>query len=203
MNLDPSDSIDLGVTPAPASEPAISPRPPLAVGDVVTLADVIGANSVMITTASRLDPAFFADRENVLAMVADWSRDQLYALGNVLVGEGDRRIEGELLEVLRAMCAGEPGNPLATHVEFVTNPNSGDGVYLDDETVYVHIEGHDEPIPVDFENSDDEEEQVATHGRSRDLLAGYSRHDPPGDGDHLVVNLATGDFDRSERPTVV
>ncbi|MGW0920614.1 hypothetical protein ACWD3J_16555 [Streptomyces sp. NPDC002755] len=43
---------------------------------MITLADVIGANSVMSTTAPRLDPVFFADRENVLAVVAHWTRDQ-------------------------------------------------------------------------------------------------------------------------------
>lgn len=76
MNLYPGGSIDVGVTRAPVSPPAASPRSPLAVGDVVTLADVIGANSVMSTTTPRLGPVFFAGRENVLAVVAHWTREQ-------------------------------------------------------------------------------------------------------------------------------
>ncbi|MFD9248313.1 hypothetical protein [Streptomyces bottropensis] len=210
MNLNPGESIDVGVTrsPAPvAPEPAAAPRlDPAAItmtkiepGTVVTLADVAAVSPPPVP---RLDATFFADKERVLAMTAHWSRDELYALGNALMGEGDRRIEPELLAVLRDMCPPNPDDEDSpTHVEFVTNANYDDGMYWDDESVYVHING--EAAPIDFENPDDDAELAAQDERFRDLLADYSRSDPPADGAHLIVDLATGEFERSGKWSLV
>ncbi|MET9528186.1 hypothetical protein [Streptomyces coeruleorubidus] len=217
MNLYPGDSIDVGVTRAPAPEPAAAPTPrldPAAItstkidpGTVITLADtVISSNSTTGKTTPRLDAAFFADKERVLAMVAHWSRDELYTLGNVLMGEGDRRINGELLEVLRAMFASEREESPARKVEFVTDPNYNDGVFWSEDTVYLHdADGSVSPFS-DFAEEGEEgvdPAYAALDERFRDLLADYSRSDHPNDGDHLVVDLVTGEFDRSGKWSLV
>ncbi|AWI32632.1 hypothetical protein [Streptomyces tirandamycinicus] len=153
--------------------------------------------------SAHLDPGFLTDRERVLPLLTSWTREQLYALADIVIGEADSRTEGELLRLLRDIGAGEPGSPRVTHIEFVTTSNYEDGVYWDDSTVYVHIDGHDEPVPVDFENPDDDPVQTARDGKFRTLLADYSRAAPPADGAHLVVNLATGEFDVSGKWALV
>ncbi|MFJ5142980.1 hypothetical protein [Streptomyces sp. NPDC088707] len=186
MNLYPGPSIDVGVTRTPQPAPA-APQPAAVQGLV------FGSSATGPTV--RLDADFFADRERVLALTARWSRDELYALGNVLVGEGDRRIEGELLELLRDEHAGPPGSPRVTHVEFVTDNDYPEGVYWHDRAIYVHVSGHVEPHRVDYD--DLTQEQAVQYRKLRDLLADYSRADRPSHGDHLVVDLGTGEFERS------
>ncbi|MGW0757107.1 hypothetical protein ACWD1Y_11565 [Streptomyces sp. NPDC002814] len=211
MNLYPGDSIDVGVTRTPVPAPAGAPEPAvrrsrLAPGDVVTLADTIAANALTPPPPPRLDAAFFADKERVLAMVGHWSRDELYTLGNVLMGEGDRRIEGELLEVLRALFASEKEESPAAKVEFVTDANYTDGVYWSDSTVYLHdADGSVSPFSDFAEEGEDgaDPDYAALDERFRGLLADYSRSDHPNDGDHLVVNLGTGEFDRSGKWSLV
>ncbi|MGW0562868.1 hypothetical protein ACWDZ4_20170 [Streptomyces sp. NPDC003016] len=203
MNLYPGGPIEVGVSraPAPAApEPATAPRlDPSAItvtkiepGSMVTLAN--GA-TISAPPLPRLDAAFFADKERVLAMVAHWSRDELYTLGKVLMGEGDHRIEGELLDVLRDWCQ-DSTHPV-THVEFVTDLNYPEQVYWSDRTVYVHIKERDKPVRVDFRYFEDESEQAAWDKRFRGLLTNYARAVPPSQGDHLVVDLTTGEFERS------
>ncbi|MFF4205523.1 hypothetical protein ACFYZ8_33295 [Streptomyces sp. NPDC001668] len=203
MNLHFGRFLGVGVnrTPAPAAapEPAVRTRLPL----VSRRRLRPRRHDRRRSPAPRLDAAFFADRQRVAAMVAHWSRDDLYRLGNTLVGEGDRRIEGELLEVLRTMCAREPGQPPVTRVEFVTDANYDDQVYWDDEAVYLHDQSGGEPVPFDFEALEEGSEQAALDERFRDLLADYARSYPPGDGDHLVVNLATGAFEHSGKWSLV
>lgn len=176
MNLRPGDSIEVGVTRAPTvPEPAVAPR--------------LDPSATAVTQI-RLDAAFFTDPERVRAMVAHWSRDDLYTLGNTLMGEGDQRIDAELLEVLRALFASEREEPPASKVEFVTNPNYDEGVFWGEETVYLHdADGTVTPFS-DFTDASLDE-------RFRDLLADYSRSDWPSHGDHLVVDLSTGEFERS------
>lgn len=205
MNLYPGDTIDVGVTRAPAPEPAAALRlDPSAItatkiepGSVVTLADVA---TISTPPLPRLDAAFFADAERVRALVAHWSRDELYTLGNALVGEGDRRIEGELLEVLRALFASEREETPAAKVEFVTDPNYDEGVFWSEDTVYLHdADGTVSPFS-DFAEEDEEgvdPEYAALDERFRELLADYARADWPSHGDHLVVDLTTGQFERS------
>ncbi|WP_219852905.1 hypothetical protein, partial [Streptomyces solincola] len=171
--------------PAPAApEPAAAPRLD---------------PSASTVTQVRLDAAFFADAERVRALVAHWSRDELYTLGNALVGEGDRRIKGELLEVLRALFVEGEESP-AARVEFVTDPNYDEGVFWSEDTVYLHdADGTVTPFS-DFSEEGEEgadPEYAALDERFRDLLADYSRADWPSHGDHLVVDLTTGEFERS------
>lgn len=199
MNNRPGVGVTGAPTPAAAPEPAVCSRAPHVPGDVVMLT----APPLAQPPVPRLDAAFFADPERVRAMVAHWSRNELYMVGNVLIGEGDRLIEDELLAVLRTMCAREPGEPSVTHVEFVTNPNYDDQVYWDDESVYLRIKGRDEPVPIEFADVQDGSQEAALDARFCALLADYARSDPPNHGDHLVVNLATGAFERSGKWSLV
>ena len=184
--------------PAPDSAPKPPSSAPLVPKSVVTLADMTGGTAGP-APAPRLDPAFFADRDAVLAMVARWTRDELYALGNVLMGEGDRRIEGQLLDVLRALCAQmrNETEPSVVRVEFVTDANYDDGVFWEDETIYLHRADGSVGL-FDFEEDDGEDpEFTALDEGFRDLLADYSRTDHPQHGAHLIVDLTTGVFEVS------
>ncbi|MBV1940823.1 hypothetical protein KUF83_30275 [Streptomyces sp. BV286] len=204
MNLYPGASIDVGTTRAPV--PAASPASRIEAGAIS--ASQLVPNSVLtyadFKAVASMDPEFFAAPERVLPMVRHWTRDDLYTLGNALMAEGDRRIPGELVAVLRALVAADPDIPepeTPTHVEFVTNPNYDDGVFWDDETVYVHIAGCDDPVLIGFTAEDDGSpeaaEGLALEERFRALLADYSRTDPPAHGAHLVVDLSTGEFEHS------
>jgi hypothetical protein len=152
-------------------------------------------------TAGRLDAEFFADPDRALALVTHWTQDQLYALANVLMGEGDRRGKAELLELLRSLC--EPGGenapePCAVKVEFVTHTYEN-GVFWHDEEIFIHrADGVVEPYewPEDYHQ---DKAWQAKDERYRALLEDYSRSDPPADGDHLIVDLATGEFDHSRK----
>lgn len=188
MNLYPATSIEVGTTRAiaPAGpEPAVAPRLD---------------PSASAVTQVRLDAAFFAEPEAVRAMVAHWSRDELYTLGNALMGEADRRIDAELLEVLRGLFASEREESRASRVEFVTDPNYEEGVFWCEKTVYLHdADGTVTPFS-DFTEEDEEGADPASAAldeRFRNLLADYSRSDWPSHGDHLVVDLSSGKFERT------
>ena len=142
---------------------------------------------VVPAPSERLNAAHFADEAAAAAMVRHWSRAELYALGNVLFTEADRRIEGELLEVLRIVCAGQDEGPVA-QVEFVTNPNYEDGIYWDEHTIWLHIAGRQEPVQLDIDGTSELEQQFCQ------LMADYSCADRPENGAHLVVDLGAGTF---------
>ncbi|MEV1040516.1 hypothetical protein AB0J01_28280 [Streptomyces sp. NPDC050204] len=72
MNLYPGDSIEAATTRTPATTGT-----GFAPGTVATGA----ANSFAgRTTRLRLDPGLFADRAALRAAVADWSREELFAI---------------------------------------------------------------------------------------------------------------------------
>lgn len=202
------NTVDVGVQrftvtrSAPAAVPA--PTPPLQPGDAVTLSGMDLAPSTT-ATAGRLDAEFFADPGRALAMVAHWTQDQLYVLANALMDEGDRRGKAELLELLRWLC--KPGGPddpepRAVKVEFVTDAYE-DGVYWHDDEIFIHrADGTVEPYewPEDDHQDDD---WRAKADRYRALLADYSRSDHPAGGDHLVVDLSTGEFEHTGKWSLV
>lgn len=194
-----ADTIEVGTTRTPAPAPF-----PAAPGSVVTHAGVTGAGIAPAPElVPRLDPALFANLDTVRAMVAHWSRDELYTLGNALMSQGDRRIAGQLVDVMRALLAPQLGDSQAplVAVEFVTNPNYDDGVYWDDTAVWLHYADGTES-PCEFHGDDggaEDPEYVALDEGFRELLADYSRTDRPEHGAHLIVTLATGEFEVSGR----
>ncbi|RSS86999.1 hypothetical protein EF903_17970 [Streptomyces sp. WAC05292] len=181
MNPYPGDTIEVGVTRTVTTVDTPPPPP-------------------------RLEAADFAEKDTVLAMVAHWSTDELYTLGNLLMGEGDRRGVLELLGILRWLCEPNPApaDPAAdtadlpeespvVKVEFVTQEYE-DGVFWSSDTIFLHrangtVEDYEWP---EDHLQDPEWEAKAT--RYEDLLADYSRSDHPEHGAHLIVTLATGEF---------
>ncbi|MGC4950976.1 hypothetical protein ACLQ2N_32895 [Streptomyces sp. DT224] len=212
MNLYPGDAIEVGVTRAPtpaAPPPAVVA--PLAAGAVV--APLIGEGAVGALghcapiTSVVLNPDGFADLETVRAMVAHWTRDQLYRLGNVLTATADQRIPGQLVDVMRALYHEQPGtvqSPIV-RVEFVTNANYDDGVYWDEDTVCHHradgtvTEAWESPSCAETPEAAEE----ALWDGFVELLADYSRTAHPQHGDHLIVDLVTGEFDHSGKWSLV
>ncbi|MEU5900398.1 hypothetical protein [Streptomyces venezuelae] len=124
-------------------------------------------------------------------------REALYDLAGWCETEADSRIMGELLDALRVLTATEP----VARIEFVTDPNYDDGVYWDDEVFYLHrADGTVEPF-VFPEDSDAGYEEADE--RFRELLADYSRQDPPIHGAHLIVDLVSGEFSESGRYSLI
>lgn len=192
------NTVDVGVQRFTVTRNAPAAAPPLQPGDAVTLSSMDLAPRTT-AAAGLLDAEFFADPDRALAMVAHWTPDQLYALANVLMGEGDRRGKAELLELLRWLC--EPGGPDAPEqrpvkIEFVTQTYE-DGVFWHDEEIFIHrADGTVQPYewPEGAHEGDEWRPKVE---RYQALLADYSRSDHPADGDHLVVDLATGEFEHT------
>ncbi|MFF0754475.1 hypothetical protein [Streptomyces sp. NPDC004267] len=188
MNLYPGHSIDVGVTRTPAPAPA-------ALQPAVVQGLVFGPSATGPTV--RLDADFFANRERTLALVAHWTRDELYAVGNLFVEEGDRRVEADLLRLLRDEYAGPTGSPRVTHIEFETT-SEPDGVYWSHRTAYAHLAGRPAPVEVDLADPDDCEGAEAVRARLfQKLLATYSSINRPQHGDNLTVDLTTGTFEHS------
>lgn len=149
-----------------------------------------------VLAAPGLDASALTDPAHVRAMVAGWSRDDLYALGSLLTAEGDRHTERELLQLLRWLCEPREHESPTVNVEFVTYAYD-DGVVWDDDTLYLHradgtIEPYDWP-----EDHHTDPTWEAKAGRYAELLQDYSSAHPPADGEHLIVDLATGAFDVS------
>ncbi|MFI0742448.1 hypothetical protein ACH4PU_30880 [Streptomyces sp. NPDC021100] len=146
------------------------------------------------TIVARLDPSLISDSETARAVFADWSRDQLYALVGILMDEGNKRNEKELLELLRWLCE---SHPEAVKVEFVTEEYE-DGVFWDD-TFYVH-RANGTVVRYEWpEETDQEWEERADQYIAR--LSDYTM--PPVHGAHLTVDLATGEFDISGKWSLV
>ncbi|MGA5411635.1 hypothetical protein ACPCSC_30810 [Streptomyces lavendulocolor] len=185
MNLYPGDTIEVGVTRAPSSAPAVVPPPPASEGP--GLAAVVE----MLRAASKAD---------LMPLFTSWPRDELYALGHVVWGEADGRVEGELLEELRWLC--EPGSPddpeRVVKAEFVTTTYENGVFWKDSEIFLHHVDGS--VVPYEWPEDDHRDPEWAERReRYQDLLADYSQILGVDDGAHLIVNLATGEFDRSGR----
>lgn len=138
--------------------------------------------------------SLLADKDRLRPLLQAMTREALYDLAGWCETEADSRIEGELLNVLRALVAPEP----VARIEFVTNPNYDDGVYWDDETIYLHrADGTVEPFGFPEDGDAGYEEFTEADKRFRDLLADFSRQDPPVHGAHLIVDLVSGTFTES------
>ncbi|MFD4933346.1 hypothetical protein [Streptomyces virginiae] len=171
------------------------------------------------TPTPGLDAAALADPDTLRALVGHWSMDELYTVGNLLMGEGDRRGAEELVDILRWMflpdrdatgpdlrdVPKEPQDTSVVKVEFVTDSPHEDGVFWAAEEVYLHHANGDvsetETGPPEGVTDDDPfyaewEEKVR---RYEDLLADYARANTPSEGDHLIVDLTTGEFNQSGR----
>ncbi|MFD7764137.1 hypothetical protein [Streptomyces microflavus] len=167
MNL-PGDTIDVGTTRAPGV-----PTHPV--------------------TAFFFDSAFLADPDRFLPMVADWTREELYAVANVLFGEGARRNDAELLALLRSWNpTWEGSEPDAVKAEFVTDSNGG-SVRWSQTSYYVH---HADGSAHEFKFPEEGEDNkfAAQDKRFTELLATRSGDDLPVHGAHLFVDLKTGVF---------
>ncbi|KIF05164.1 hypothetical protein PL81_14625 [Streptomyces sp. RSD-27] len=195
--MNPTGTIEVGVTRLPhVAGPAAGPD-----------------------TAPGLDAAVLADPDTLRALVGHWSMDELYTVGNLLMGEGERLGAAELVEILRWLflpapdatgpdlsdVPKEPQDAAVVKVEFVTGSPYEDGVFWADEEIYLHHDnGHvseSEVGPPEGVSDDDPfyaewEEKIR---RYEDLLADYARANPPNAGDHLIVDLTTGEFDQSGR----
>lgn len=120
------------------------------------------------------------------------TRDELYELSHWLRDAADARVEQELLQVLRAMCAGQAGGTAAS-VEFITSTDDPEGVCWDEETFWLQgTDGHEWQYEHPEQLDDPATEPDA---RFRNLLALYSRLDRPKHNSNLTVNLSTGTFE--------
>ncbi|MFJ8301301.1 hypothetical protein ACIQ9R_36120 [Streptomyces sp. NPDC094447] len=152
------------------------------------------------------DPtALLTDKDRLLPLLQSMSREALYSLAGWCEAEADRRIQGQLVDVMRALFHVEPEGAPVAKVEFVTNPNYEDGMYWDDETVYLHdADGHVTEFADFTEGTEGEDPAYAALDEEfRDLLADYSRQDRPADGAHLIVDLRSGAFTESSRYSLV
>lgn len=152
----------------------------------------------------RLNAELFADEPATLAMVKHWTMDQLFTIGNMLLGEGDRRGAQELVEIMRDLFARPSENPDSpvVKIEFVTGSPYEDGVFWDDNEICLHrADGEVEAFYWPEEPRDASWE--ATVIRYADLLADYSRADHPQEGDHLVVDLFSGEFSHTGKWSLI
>jgi hypothetical protein len=170
MNL-PGDTIDVGTTrlPAPAR---------YAPGGITTI---------------RLDPAFLANKEAVLPLVADWTREELDAVAALFSREAGHRGDAELLALLREWNpTWEGSEPDAVKAEFVTDSN-GDSVRWSEESYYIHrADGSVDEFEFPEEGEDDR--FAEQDERFTELLGIRSGVDLPVHGAHLFVDLKTGVF---------
>ncbi|MFI6112749.1 hypothetical protein [Kitasatospora sp. NPDC051164] len=123
------------------------------------------------------------------------TRDELYELGTWLRDAAEHRLEQELLQVLRAMCARCPGQAggAAVSVEFVTSSDGPEGVCWDEETLWLQGADGQEWQYEAPEQPDDTPPEL--DARFRNLLALYSRLNRPKHNSNLTVNLSTGTFE--------
>ncbi|MQS17268.1 hypothetical protein F7Q99_35095 [Streptomyces kaniharaensis] len=157
-------------------------------------ADAAPGSGVTLETGTLLTRAMLT-KEQMSSLLPQLARDELYELGNWLRDAADDRLEQELLQVLRAMCARCPDQAggTAASVEFVTNANYSDGVYWDEETLWLHgTDGREWQYEAPEQQDDSAD---ALDARFRDLLAAYSRLDRPKHNSNLTVNLSTGTFE--------
>ncbi|WP_030372411.1 hypothetical protein [Streptomyces rimosus] len=194
MNL--RDSIEIGVTRTPAAA-VPAPRTALAAvtepasGTVVTLAD--GG-----ITSARLAPTSFAVPDDIRQATAHWSLEQVTAAASAFRAEAIRRRESQFVDVLRALFFVPPAEaPPVARVEFVTDGPFANGVFWDESRVYLH---HEDGSVAPFEDSpdaDEDDEYAALDEVFREMLTDIAADNPPQHGDRLVVDLATGEFERS------
>ncbi|MEU0857481.1 hypothetical protein ABZ352_18860 [Streptomyces griseofuscus] len=199
-------SIEVGVTRTPATQPGANPAsitmPPLAPNAVITGA---AHRSAAKETPVRLGPGFLADTDAVRQVIAHWTQAQVSALASVLLAESGKRRESQFVDVLRALFFVHPaeGAPVV-RVEFVTNADYEDGVYWDEDTVYLHHADGTVAEFGDFTGPEDEDaEYAALDDMFRELLTDIAAEDRPQHGDHLIVDLATGQFEQTGRDCLV
>ena len=167
----------------------------LAPGRLVTPAHIAGLQAE--PAPPRLDAAFMADQGAAMAMVGHWTQAQLYAVAAVLRGEADRRLEGQLLDVMRALFHRAPHDRETTviSVEFHTDSNDEAGVGWDDQVLHLHCaNGSVARFAFDADECDDEEFADLFEG-FQDLLAAYTRTGRPEHNANLMATLTTGTFE--------
>ncbi|MFD3664616.1 hypothetical protein ACFWVF_29150 [Streptomyces sp. NPDC058659] len=134
-------------------------------------------------------------KERMSPLLPLLTRDELYELGSWLRDAADSRVEQELLQVLRAMCARCPGQAggTAANVEFVTSSDDPEGVCWDEETLWLQaVDGQEWQYDAPEQPDDSATELDA---RFRNLLTLYARLDRPKHNSNLTVNLSTGTFE--------
>ncbi|MER6117963.1 hypothetical protein [Streptomyces sp. NPDC001743] len=137
-------------------------------------------------------------KEQLEPLLPQLSRDELYELGSWLRDAAHERVEQELLQVLRAMCARCPdqAGTRATSIEFVTYSDAPDGMYWDEE-VWLLADGQ----AWRYEGPEQRDDAAtALEGRFRDLLGVYSRFDRPKLNANLTVDLFSGAFEVTPPP---
>jgi hypothetical protein len=139
-------------------------------------------------------------KEQLEPLLPQLSRDELYELGGWLRDAAHERVKKELLQVLRAMCARCPdqAGSRATRVEFVTYSDAPDGMYWNEEAVWLlGADGH----AWQYEGPEQHDDSAtALEGRFRDLLGVYSRSDRPKLNANLTVDLSSGAFEVTPPP---
>ncbi|MFF4188171.1 hypothetical protein ACFYZ9_33750 [Streptomyces sp. NPDC001691] len=145
--------------------------------------------------------AILKDPATVRQAVAHWPLKELAATVSALTVESIRRRESMLVDVLRAMfhVSGAEGKPVVG-VEFVTDSPAENGVFWDESEVYLHYENGPVESFDDFtEEGAGDEAYAALDDLFRDLLRDIAADNPPQHGDHLTVDLTTGEYERSGR----
>ncbi|MCG7523975.1 hypothetical protein MHW47_05905 [Streptomyces sp. OfavH-34-F] len=146
----------------------------------------------------RLDAEIFTAAAMELA-TAHWSLEQLTSAASTLTAECARRRETMLADVLRALfhVPQADGGPV-TRVEFVTDSPYENGTFWDESQVYLHYKDGTVTEFEDFtENGDADTGYKLLDDAFRELLTDIAADTPPQPGDHLIVDLATGEFERS------
>lgn len=146
-----------------------------------------------------MDPHVITDKNAVVAMFGHWPRHAQSQLSSALAGLAAQTAQNELLHTLRTLCAPGPHeskSPVAK-VEFVTDSDYSDQVYWSPEVYLHHADGSVEQFEWPDETSDAEADTF------EDLVAEFSRLDPPEEDAHLIVTLASGEFNVSGKWSIV
>ncbi len=173
----------------------------LAPNSFVTTDDAahLAATSARPMRVGRLSASFLADHAALEQATAYWSLEQLTAAASSLTAASIRRRESMFVDVLRALFYIPPsaGEPVA-RVEFVTDSPAENGVFWNESRVYLHHTDGSVDEFEDFTEDGDEKELYADlDDMFRDLLTDIAADTPPQPGDHLIVDLTTGEFERS------
>ncbi|MFJ9574503.1 hypothetical protein [Streptomyces bacillaris] len=180
MNM-PEPALNTIVAPGDAAHPSATSTPPPRV--------------------DRLDAECFTAHAAMEQATAHWSLTQLTAAAGALTVECARRREAMFADVLRALflVPQAEGGPVA-RVEFVTDSPCENGTFWDESQVYLHYKDGAVDEFEDFtEDGEGDADPVyrLLDDAFRELLTDIAADTPPQPGDHLIVDLETGEFERS------
>ncbi|MFF2374991.1 hypothetical protein ACFVUW_11475 [Streptomyces xiamenensis] len=178
-------------------------NPQLAPNSAVTPGDAahLFAASPPPLRVDHLDAEFFTTHAAMQQATAHWSLTQLTAAADALTAECARRREAMFVDVPRALLfvPQAEGCPVV-RVEFVTDSPSENGTYWDESQAYLHDEDgavHEFEDFTEFGEKDAEPVYRLLDDAFRKLLTDIAADTPPQPGDHLIVDLETGRFERS------